>query len=77
MINFNVGDGYTIRFQTRGLSLSEQKKLWQRIDPEEIESLLGDTCHNTIVFGDGLALEIFRGRGRNISIWCGKEQTDE
>ena len=76
MISFNIGDGYTISFRTRGLSLPEQKKLWQRIDPEDIESLLGDTGHNLIVFGDGLALEISRTRGNNISIWCGKEQTE-
>lgn len=65
--------GYTIRFQTRGLTDDEASDVWLRLSPLDLKLLTKDTGHNLIVWGDGLVAEITCGRGDNISVWCGKE----
>ena len=69
--------GYTISFQTRGLSIGEVTLIWERLSPIDLKSLVADTGHNLCVWGDGLCVHIERGRGDIIVIWCGKEQSDE
>lgn len=65
--------GYTISFQTRGLTDEEASKVWLRLSPLDLKSLTKDTGCNLVVWGDGLVAEITCGRGDNISVWCGKE----
>lgn len=65
--------GYTISFQTRGLTDEEASNIWLRLHPLDLKSLTKDTGHNLLVWGDGLVAEIMCGRGDNISVWCGKE----
>lgn len=65
--------GYTISFQTRGLTDEESSKVWLRLHPLDLKSLTKATGYNLIVWRDGLVAEIRCGRGDNISVWCGKE----
>lgn len=65
--------GYTISFQTRGLTDEEASKVWLRLHPLDLKSLTKETGHNFIVWEDGLVAELRCNRGENISVWCGKE----
>lgn len=66
--------GYTISFQTRGLSIGEVTLIWERLNPLDIKSLVAETGHNLCVWGDGLVAEIRRNNKGDITVWCGKEQ---
>lgn len=66
--------GYTITFQTRGLTDEESSNIWQRLSPIDLKSLIADTGHNLCVWGDGLCIWVEQGRGDNIIVKCGKEQ---
>lgn len=66
--------GYTITFQTRGLSKEEVTLIWERLNPIDLETLIKDTGHNLCVWGDGLCIWVEQGRGDNIVVKCGKEQ---
>ena len=66
--------GYTITFQTRGLTDEESSNIWQRLSPIDLRSLIADTGHNLCVWRDGLCIWVEQGRGDNIIVKCGKEQ---
>ena len=66
--------GYTISFQTRGLTDEESSNVWQRLSPKKIKEYTEETGHNLLVWGDGLVAEIRRNSKGNITVWCGKEQ---
>ena len=72
-----VKEGYVIKFNTRNVSVGEATFIWERLSPVDIESLIAETGHNLLVWGDGLVANIQRGRGHNIVIDCAKEYEDD
>lgn len=68
-----IQTGYTISFQTRGLSEEEVSDIWQRLSPKKLKEYTEMTGHNILVWRDGLVAEVRCGRGDNITVWCGKE----
>lgn len=69
--------GYTISFQTRGLTDEEVSKVWLRLNPKKLKEYTKETGHCLTVWEDGLVAELRCGRGDNISVWCGKELQDD
>ena len=65
--------GYTISFQTRGLSEEEVSDIWQRLSPKKLKEYTEETGHNLCVWCDGLVAEVRRNDKGNITVWCGKE----
>lgn len=67
--------GYTIQFQTRGLSIEEACRVWNCIDPKSILENTEKTGHCLCVRQDNLAFDLERN-GKNIIVRCGKEAVE-
>lgn len=65
--------GYTIQFQTRGLTIGEANKIWNGIDIKEILDNTDETGHCLCVRPDNLAFEVER-KGLSIVVRCGKNK---
>lgn len=65
--------GYTIQFQTRGLTIEEANKIWNGIDIKRILDNTDETGHCLCVRQDNLAFDLER-KGLNIVVRCGKEK---
>ena len=63
--------GYTIQFQTRGLTISEVDLLWNSINITELLSLIEETGHNLVVYKNGLCLNI-KKKKKSIIVRCGR-----
>lgn len=69
--------GYTISFQTRGLTDEESSNIWQRLSPKKIKEHTEETGHSLCVWRDGLVAWVEKRKGKNIVIHCGKEIENE
>lgn len=65
--------GYTIQFQTRGLTIGEANKIWNCIDIKRILEETDMTGHCLCVRQDNLAFDLER-KGFNIIVRCGKNK---
>ena len=65
--------GYTIQFQTRGLTIGEANKIWNSIDIKSILEETDMTGHCLCVRQDNLAFDLER-KGLNIIVRCGKNK---
>ena len=65
--------GYTIQFQTRGLTISEADLLWNNTNITELLSLTEETGHNLVVYKNGLCLNIVKN-GKSIIVRCGRNE---
>ena len=68
-----IKTGYTIHFNTCGLTDEEADMLWKALCPTKIKKYLELTGHNLLVWENaGLCVEVHYCHGDNISIRCGK-----
>lgn len=70
-----VANGYVIYFQTRGLTDVETTDIWQKLSPIRIKESIEETGHCLLVY-KGFAVNIKKGKGKNIIVECGRNIDD-
>lgn len=67
--------GYVIYFQTRDLTDVEATVIWQKLSPIRIKESIEETGHCLLIF-NSFAVNIKKGKGKNIIIECGRNIDD-
>lgn len=70
-----MAKGYVIYFQTRDLTDVEATVIWQKLSPIRIKESIEETGHCLLIF-NGFAVNIKKGKGKNIIIECGRNIDD-
>lgn len=69
-------EGFTISFQTRGVSIEQANQIWSHLNPQKIQESTDETGHCFFTDHKNLCFEIEKRKSGYV-VWCGSEVQDD